>query len=1656
MVMKKRNFVTLVLVLLFALVFGATAVACEEEKRSEEITVVSISVEQTDTYVYGDADIDLSAVKIKVTYSNKTTSEISLTDEMLSTADRLKFSEKGTHTVEISYMGKICYYQFEVVESKTQNKYLAQFHSMGGSEVNNLTVSSVTAFPMPERKGYTFDGWYAEISVSDSDGRVSYIGNKAVEPYVLTKNTDFYAKWIDDRTYEVTFYDGYEAINVVTVHHGESIDVNAYEYPEDRVQSGKTFTGWNVINGDTSEVTGNLTVRANFAVDKCIVRIEYANSGGVIEKVEHDYDYGTEITVGEGTNYRLPLQEGYTSRFVVYYDHGEDYEDQFGEVLYDELPEDRTVTLTHAFTTIKAKFTILTYKIIIYNGRESQTETALKSGELALERTYENQAAQRDFTVDWNTGFRFSDHTQEPNIATPATIKDANGVVGYKGEWAFAVNYGLATEELYNASGMRWNEEEQIYEPVEREEGETDNNWILTDSDGKYVARVVDKELTAIRGDVTVCAIYTKRTFDVTLIRKDNGQQITLTTFKVKYLSDINIYDALAYPNDPGTDGTTTTLFPAKDVTGYTINDAALRNKAINVYDPNAEDVLLKAVKVYNEYHPDDVLGEDETSLAALSAEKKAYAIRLYIEKLYLKENTDLSVKRQADGYYVTSEVTNDNAVEEDWIVEWFTDASWNSGKVDFAEGETVNVGDKITLYCKDTDRRRFEVLFYYDYNFNTGRYNRSAVPPVADKFYYAAEETVVPPSDNKSVTKTVSGSTVTMQYSFTGWYDTPYSLYLSTGYRGRPLTDFSKRTASTYYFAHYECTKTVNVVIYDKTQSTAFIGVEGDNEKGFAYEDCAVADNTINYTMPVGTRFDMSILYKGKSDGAGRAISGQSYYDNYKMNTFVLNNYDDGLGAYLATRFGGTTVAERIGIINALSNVLQALIGDYKNVLNKTYAHDYSGYTTGDNSEFEYYLSVFGNASCADKISDFVTEYNELSSRGTTIKGVLDGAGYTAELMSKLGDVDDFLTYYAKFLYALYNTGYEPKHTGFYAVNISNTNGLTVSASVDLAEECSTYEKLLTVCAALAEYAEFLEEFNGYSDAEVTPKYEDSQADLNKAYGYDGVGEIKYSFSGWYEKANYTNQITTNFTFDAFTLENDRVMYAKWTDITKGPEGLVYEQVTVTTAEGSFQGYVLADYTNADEFHAAGYDGSEYYNVTTNDNGDIPGVVATVGTEIEMLIPATIDKYDDKTTEAAAQREYWSGTGGAYKQFFVKEGNTFVQASSVFDESETYYKKTALPVVGIKSGALVRYGKYVTDITIPLNLYFVEEGAFRGCNAKTVSRTQPKSGETEYDYVVLDANRYAIYQDNAAPYLSVTGNASGTGYAFDGSKTLLAYVTNYDQLTEFALPAGTKTIGAYAFANAVYLTKITGTESVTEIHESAFNGASSLTSFGEDGKIVIGSGITRIEENAFTGCTKATDVTVENGSSLTFVGKDAFLLSGWYESTTLHEDVVSLLWKDGGNNDVGIILGYKAFHEGDGATRYNANGGIDVNGEYYGKVSDQTLILSNGSGVIYHVIVPFAVRYICEGAFTNYNARKYTFRKGVGAIGDKAFAGQPSLSDIVIDEAFGGTQTILGDKLFYEGGQTVINVSFPSESVKNTVVDGSWDAYQTVFNYLY
>lgn len=1563
--MKKRIPLKL-LISLMAVCIAISIVACnqaEEETVLESLTLVTT---HDGAYVLGE-NINLAEITFSVNYSDDTSKIVTLNDTMLSDEDAYKFFTVGTHTVVINYLGKQLPLQIEVVAVAPKTEYLAQFYSLGGSAVPSVTTSVITAFGVPHREGYTFDGWYTDMA---------YNGDKAVEPYTLTANTSFYAKWIDNRICKVNFYDEDNTILYTQdVHYGESIDVNAFSYPLTPV--GKTFVGWNVTNGDPNEVTVDLIVKASFVVDKCTVKISYLNTSGAVVDVERTYDYGEIVNLDE---YTLPTKEGYLSRWVYYVNHSEDED----ETTFNEIPTDRKVILTEDYTTICAYFTIVTYDIIIYNGRVNQTEADLKSGNINLERIYENPDVARNFSVEWNTGFDFNEYTQDPNLSEPARLYDSDGINGYTSQWCFIVTLEDGTEIWYNSAGYIWNDETESFIEQEWKENEGTSNWTLYDGEGNYVARVRNKILTEIKGEITVKAKYVKRKYTVSLFRIMSGQQTRLVNFEVKYYTDFNPYDNYSY--NP---------LPTKDVTGYEVVNASLNDKTA-IYDVKNGD-------------------------------------RAELEQFYLIENTNATYKEYAGGYYSTI----DN--KDDWTIKWYTSSALTEEtNVDFSNGGTVEVKESKNVYCQNTDNRIYDVYFYYNFDFNTFSYNGISYNVVKEN------ESVVEPLSGKipSISTTLNGKE--LPYAFTGWFDVPYSVYLKTGYRGTALSNFSKRTSSVYYYAHYECNTTYTIKLYDNTQSTAYIGKE-------EYSAHAVQPETISYVLPAGSIFDMDMVYKGKQNADGSILSGQTYYNRFLGNQFYQDQYlgsynvsggeVTGTYGYLLNKFG--TVDNMV----AVRKVLLAMLRVYEDVKQTVYDHNYT-YT---DAEYDYMLNnkFFGGYGSSLSITDFTAFIEDNKNIYPNIYSALVDAGYTSSVQELLGGVDEFISDYVLLTSSLYDKNHVTSAiTGFSGVS-QHVDSAYVSSSDYLSVAISAF--------ALENYVNFfnLRENNEdiYSAPEYTPKYETSEYYLNIAYEYNiTIGEQKFSFSGWYTDSAYVNLYSMNFDFGEIIVGSDVKLYAKWTDITKGTEGLVYEEVD---ADGT-TAYVLVDLTSAAEYQNAGYASSDYYYVTRNDNSDIPTIIGGDG-NIEIQIPGTIDKYVDRTSLAKEKFDLgqWDT---AFTQFFVLSGKAYVQAGGIFDEYTTYYQKETHPVIGIKQNAFSRYSAKISKVIIPLNLYFVEEGAFKNCYIDTFERTAPKTGESALDYVILDGDK-ALYQWDASPYASVVGRYSSVTYNASGSKTIIGFSKQDTALTSYQLLEGTTAIGQDAFFASTYLTQISGVEALTSIGDYAFYQSAISTMGSEIGVFTVPKSVATLGEKAFFGCTLLKDFRIESGSVLNAIGKDVLKESFYYMAE--HYGVIATQYTDNNGNNVSIILGVGTYSSAnydkkeDGkAVLYDELGNVVTEGDYYAVKAYDSMLIVDKQGKLVNIVINTKVKFILADAFNGSTVQKVYINDAseLVSIGNGAFASCASLTTLTIKSATNAI--MLGQDVFYgRSPDNKLEVIFDTATSMNNGLNASWNQYSTVTN---
>lgn len=1677
----KRAFLSKSLLFIISVCMCLFFTSCSTEN-NEEVKPVGIEIltQHEGSYYIGD-DIDLSEITFNVKYSDKSKKKFELNDTMISPDDKEKFFKAGEYTITINYEGISGHFQINVVDVAKEGKYLAKFYTLGGSSVVSMATDTVRAFPETEREGYAFDGWYTDIRYVRVAGEdtVEYMGDRVKEPYELTKNTNFYAKWIDNRICTVTFLDSDNSVlnfkkenesdadtpMVISIHYGERINIDDYVYPIDETP-GKTFIGWNVLNGNTDRVTTNINVKANFRIDKCTIRIEYENNSGNIISVENIYDYGEEIYVG---NYRKPTKEGYESTWVVYKNYSEEYE---------KLPDNQTIILTEEYTKVCANFKIITYKINIYNGKEKQTEENLKSGEIELADPY------NDFYAEWDGNFDFADYTQEPNISEPTVLYDALGNTGYNGQWCLVVPNESGNMVWYNMSGHIWNQEKCIFEPQVWENDEGENNWTLRNADGEYIAKVENKILSHIKGEVTVRAKYIKKVYDVTVFRYVGELQIKLATFKVRYMADFDLYDPYYY--NPGTD---------VSIAEYSFSS-----------DYNGGELIEKAKKeIYN-----PTLRRDRT-------DENPEPDRKAIEQFYLLENTNHLVKKYSEAYYLTNEITSKNADEDDWEIKWYSDAK-RTDLIDFAHKikveedkppvpTTVEVRGNTNIYCSDIDNRKYEVSFVYGFGFenNDGSGNVGFGYSNYRRSFLKENEVVVPPTIS-NITYVVPSSSVQLTYEFEGWFLTPYDVYLKTGSRGEQQTNFIIRKSSVVYYAHYKCSQAVTIKIYDVTQSAAFMTSTNVDEKGRKYSGAedgdvsysyTVADDTISYKLDKGDLFDVdSMIYKGIRLADNSIISGQNYYNDQKRYEFYTNHYcsDVGIKSYL--------INNGLNKENLVKHraVLNAILDDFNNALKTAYEHDYTHYTE---SEYEFYFLHFSKANLEEDDNYYevkLTEsiFNNFSNIYKAVKSKTELKNYEIdsiiEIVSKVDSYKNFVSYYLSLMEDLYNNNFNRIQTGFKGLTRFSDNMLSERLSASYMSWKDIFEIAIFV---MDEYINFFdaesEYIAKYSAPVQMPMYKTSYYDLNNAYGYNvNNNEEKYSFSGWFEDSNYTRPIQYEFSDFKFIANSDITIYAKWTDVTKGTEGLVYEEVIANDGTNTFPAYVLVDFANNDEFtskYPQTGDKAEYYYITRNDMGKAPSLIASTASpiDISLQIPASIDKYIDKTEQARNEKENWINN---YKKYLVytKSLYTYTPALAQFNDNETYYVKETYPVIGIKSDATVNYAKYIVSVEIPLNIYFIEEGAFRNCPIELFIRKKAKGTEIAENYVVVDEDAQktesvVIYQKESSPYVSVVGRGSGESVTPPSARTIIAYAVNYHAVegsaytgistisednktySVFDLPSGITNIAAYAFNYSRNLMKIRGTENVTRIGKYAFIGSPELTTYGaEDGKITIDTSLLRIEKEAFRSCTKITDIDVRSGSNLTFVGDKTFFETSWYMRESA-KGIIVLGFTDAESLDTGILVDFTSIanfqgydKEIDGtAVKYNENG-IKVDSGIYNGVKSEygsVLYLASGANRSATVILNFRVKIISEKAFYEDDIERITI-DSVKYVEDESFGKAAKLSIIEIRQVSDYGATELGIDVFSGRNESSkITFKFENDAVKEGVIaHDSWDDYAQIIRY--
>lgn len=192
----------------------------------------------------------------------------------------------------------------------TANEYEVQFNSMGGSAVEQKTVTfdKEFSFGVPTKEGYTFGGWKtAEGTIlTNKDG-------ESIEKWVIAENTTVFAIW-DIVQYSITYRNVENAKNenktTFTVE-DESVSLSSAE------KAGYTFEGWfsdasltqRVTELDTS-IAKDIEIFAKWDIVKYIAT--FVADGTTIDTKHFTVE---SVAIEEPT---IPEKVGYSSKWENY------------------------------------------------------------------------------------------------------------------------------------------------------------------------------------------------------------------------------------------------------------------------------------------------------------------------------------------------------------------------------------------------------------------------------------------------------------------------------------------------------------------------------------------------------------------------------------------------------------------------------------------------------------------------------------------------------------------------------------------------------------------------------------------------------------------------------------------------------------------------------------------------------------------------------------------------------------------------------------------------------------------------------------------------------------------------------------------------------------------------------------------------------------------------------------------------------------------------------------------------------------------------------------------------------------------------------------------------------------------------------------------
>ena len=246
--------------------------------------------------------------------------------------------------------------------------------------------------------------------------------------------------------------------------------------------------------------------------------------------------------------------------------------------------------------------------------------------------------------------------------------------------------------------------------------------------------------------------------------------------------------------------------------------------------------------------------------------------------------------------------------------------------------------------------------------------------------------------------------------------------------------------------------------------------------------------------------------------------------------------------------------------------------------------------------------------------------------------------------------------------------------------------------------------------------------------------------------------------------------------------------------------------------------------------------------------------------------------------------------------------------------------------------------------------------------------------------------------------------------------------------LSDIVIPASVTSIGRTAFSGCGSLSSIVIPASVTSIGDGAFSGCGSLSS------IVIPASVTSIGNRTFSGCGSLSSIVIP--PSITSIGEGAFSGCGFLSSIVIPDSVTNI--GNGAFNNC-ASLQYLSIPKSviclNGNPFYGWNGRLECLSPNFIYEDDvlfckgRSKIISFRNKNIESYVIPSSVTSIGDWAFYGCDSlSEVVIPSSVTSIGDRAFAGCGSLSEVVIPSSV----TSIGDRAFVGCG-SLSEVVIPS-----------------------